>query len=383
MLPDVSIIACNSYTPDIVQKALENLFSSFGGLDWVKPGMKIAIKVNLVAALKPEAAGTTHPTVVEALVRLLSMRNAQAIIGDSPGGPYTASWLSHVYHTTGMNLLESSGARLNQDFSQRTANFPEAYSAKTFQYTRYLDEVDAIINVCKLKSHGMMGMSAAVKNMFGVVPGTLKPEYHFKYSTPQSFAHMLVDLNEYFKPQLSIVDAIVGMEGNGPTKGNPRQIGALMASFSPYHLDLACAKIMGVSMQDVPTLEAAFERNLAPQSAEELVLHGDISQLILPDFDRIINRNGLLFQGNPDSVFGRIRSKVLQTLIAANPIVIDNKCIGCGKCAQVCPVHTIEMKNNLPKIHRKDCIRCFCCQEFCPAGAMIVKRRPIAKLINP
>ena len=171
---DVVIRPCGSYQD--AKKALTEVLSPLGGLDWVQPGMRIAIKANLVSMMKPERAATTHPDLLCALTELLKERGAEVVLGDSPGGLYNLTYVNRVYAATGMHRVEEAGAVLNRDFSQAEANFPEAVSAKTFAYTRYLDDCDAIINFCKLKSHGMMGLSAAAKNLFGTVPGTVKPE---------------------------------------------------------------------------------------------------------------------------------------------------------------------------------------------------------------
>ena len=112
-----------------------------------------------------------------------------------------------------------------------------------FLYTGYLDRADGIVNLCKLKSHGMMGMSAGAKNMCGAIPGTVKPEYHFKFPDYSDFADMIVDINEYFKPRLTVTDAVVGMEGNGPTAGDARKMGFIAASKSPHAADLVCSEI--------------------------------------------------------------------------------------------------------------------------------------------
>ena len=231
-----------------------------------------------------------------------------------------------------------------------------------------MDNADVIINFCKLKTHGMMGMSSAVKNMFGVIPGTIKPEFHFRYPKYEDFADMLVDLNEYFKPQLSIVDAVVGMEGNGPTSGTPKQVGLLLASNSPYDLDLVCAKIMGLERKDVPTLEAAYQRKLAPATCEEVSCNMDVEKLIVKDYKTL-----------PTKLLGKVMQKALRSV----PLVHKNLCIGCGKCAEICPMKTISIENKKAIIHRKNCITCFCCQEFCPKGAIKVKRPLIAKVLNP
>ena len=180
----------------------------------------VALKLNLVSAMKPEQAATVHPAVVCALVRMLTARGAHVILGDSPGGLYTSAHLQRVYDATGLRAAEALGAELNEDFSVCTVSYPEALQARSFTMTAYLQQADAIIDVCKLKTHGMMGMTNAVKNFFGIIPGTMKPEYHYKYPKVSDFADMLVDLCEYCRPRLCICDAVVGMEGNGPTQGS-------------------------------------------------------------------------------------------------------------------------------------------------------------------
>lgn len=380
-MADVSIVRCSSYDEAEVAAAMQAVLEPVGGLDWVQLGMKIAIKANLVTFMKPESAATTHPSVLIALVKMLRACGAEVVVGDSPGGLYNAAFVNRVYAATGMKLVEEAGARLNRNFGEAHADFPQAKVAKQFTYTAWLDEADAIIDFCKLKSHGMMSMSAAVKNLFGTIPGTLKPEYHFKYPDERDFADMLVDLNEYFKPRLAIADAIVGMEGNGPTAGEPRKIGALMASASTYNLDLVCADVIGVTMNDVPTIRAAYERGLCPASSTELKIIGNLDAMRIPDFKNILSHRGLQFQGS-GSLISKLTGKVISVALSSKPDVNKGDCVGCGVCAGICPAHAIEIQNKLPKIDRKKCIRCFCCQEFCPKGAMIVKRPPVAKILN-
>lgn len=380
--PEVVIAPCHAYTQQACAEALQQVLEPIGGLDWVRSGMTVAIKANLVSHMKPEKAATTHPELLYALVRMLRQRGAEVIVGDSPGGLYNSTYVGSVYRATGMQEVEQCGARLNRNFEQKTAENPDGMVCKRFQYTAYLDEADAIIDFCKLKSHGMMGMSNAAKNMFGVIPGTMKPEYHFQYPNARDFARMIVDLDEYFRPRLSITDAVIGMEGNGPTAGTPRQIGAVLASFSPHKLDLACAKLIGLKPEEVPTLQAALERGLIPKTAEELHIAGDLEQFIVPDFEHVENRNSLVFRSLFKGRLGQWCGDAVQKLLASKPKVERKLCIGCGKCEQICPAKAITLKDGIPAIRRKDCIRCFCCQEFCPKGAMQVHRPPVARLLN-
>lgn len=374
---DISIIKCENYESETVSQAMEQLIHSFGGLDWVTPGMKIVIKANLVTFMKPESAATTHPTLICELVKRLHERGASIVIGDSPGGIYTSAFVNTVYSVTGITKVKEFGGKLNDNFEQRSAIFENAAVLKEFEYTAFLDDADVIINFCKLKTHGMMGMSAATKNMFGAIPGTLKPEYHFKFPNHFDFANMLIDLNEYFKPKLCIVDAVMGMEGNGPTMGNPRHIGALLASSSPYKLDLACAKIIGLTKENVTTLEAAFKRNLIPATADELSCNDDLNKFVVKNYDNILVHRGLLFEDKT-----KLTRKIITKAMKSTPSLEKKSCVGCQKCFEICPAKAITMKKNKPIINKKKCISCFCCQEFCPKGAMKVKRPFIAKILN-
>ncbi|MBS1406787.1 MAG: DUF362 domain-containing protein [Christensenellaceae bacterium] len=373
---DVAVVRCKTYDVEAVKPALEEAVNAVNGLDFVMPGMKIIIKPNLVSFKKPDAAATTHPALLEALVEMLLARGADVTIGDSPGGPHSLPLLNRVYTATGMDRVEKLGAKLNRNMNEKTVDFPEGKVLKNFTYTEYLDEADAIIDFCKLKSHGMLGMSAAVKNLFGTIPGLKKPEVHYKFQNDAEFADMLVDLNEYFKPRLAICDAVVGMEGNGPTAGTPRQIGAIIASKSTYYADVVGAELIGMNIDGLPTLQAAYERGFAPASSKNLRVYGDIRALTVDDFKAPPVR-GLSFMRK-----GNVLHFISKAALEHKPTLKKRLCVGCGECARMCPAKAIEMKNKKPHINREKCIRCFCCQEFCPRAAMVAHRPLAAKVLN-
>lgn len=373
---DVAVVRCKTYNVEAVKPALEEALNAVNGLDFVMPGMKIIIKPNLVSFKKPDAAATTHPALLEALVEMLLARGADVTIGDSPGGPHSLPLLNRVYAATGMDRLEKLGAKLNRNMNEKTVDFPEGKVLKNFTYTEYLDEADAIIDFCKLKSHGMLGMSAAVKNLFGTIPGLKKPEVHYKFQNDAEFADMLVDINEYFKPRLAICDAVVGMEGNGPTAGTPRQIGAIIASKSTYYADVVGAELIGMNIDGLPTLQAAYERGFAPASSKNLRVYGDIRALTVDDFKAPPVR-GLSFMRK-----GNVLHFISKAALEHKPTLKKRFCVGCGECARMCPAKAIEMKNKKPHINREKCIRCFCCQEFCPRAAMVAHRPLAARVLN-
>jgi uncharacterized protein (DUF362 family)/ferredoxin len=374
---EVSIARCANYEPNAVKEALLAALSPIGGLDWVTPGMKIAIKANLLMRVKPEKAATVHPQVATALCELLAERGAVVVLGDSPGGPFNSAYLSAVYGGTGMRQILETGATLNDDYSIADITYPEAVAAKEFQLTNYLLQADAIIDLCKIKTHGLMAYTGACKNLFGAIPGMRKSEFHYLYNTHEKFANMLVDVCEYCKPCLSIADAVMAMEGNGPSGGTPRLMGAILASFNPHALDLAGAHLMNLTADDVPTLKAAVSRGLVPQHVSALKMFGDLASFVVPDF-QLTPKQHVELWGSKNEVL----AKIFTGMFASRPRVEREKCTGCGECKKVCPASAISFRDKRAQIDKRACIRCFCCQEFCPQGIITVHRPAVARLLN-
>lgn len=381
-MADVSIVRCENYAPENCEKAIDAVLAPLGGLDWVKPGMRVVIKTNLVAAAKPEKAVTTHPSLLTALTKRLSEKGASVVVGDSPGNLFNAKVLNHVYSVCGLHEVEAAGAVLNQNFEQKNANFPDAKVAKHFAYTAYLDDADAIISFCKLKSHGMMSLSAATKNLFGAVPGMTKPEYHFRYPNPLDFAGMIVDLNSFFKPKLYLVDAVEAMEGNGPTAGTPVHMGAVLAGGNCHKVDMICCKLTGIEPMSVPTLRAAADYGFVGETAEGIEVVGNVDEFVKPDFQRIERGKGMQFENVLPGKLGTVFSAVARAALRSSPRLKKKECVGCGLCAEICPAKAIVIEKKKAKIQKKQCIRCFCCQEFCPKGAMKVHRPVVARILN-
>ena len=374
---NVSITACGDYSPEHLDAALAAVLEPLGGLDWVQSGMTIAIKTNLVSRMSPESAAVTHPEAVAALTRMLVSRGAHVIVGDSPGGPYTAAWVHSVYHGAGIDAVERAGGELNEDFETEEVRFPEGKTAKSFSYTSWLKKADAIIDFAKLKTHGMAGMTCAVKNFFGSIPGTRKPEMHYLYPNTPDFCSMLVDLALYNAPRLTIVDAVDCMEGNGPTQGEPRHMGAILAADTPFNADLVCAHLIGMEAADAPTVAESISRGLCPADWHDLAISGDPDEFALPDFKRLPVGGKIDFRTRIPIV-----SAFMRRGFGTGPKVDNAKCVGCGKCAEVCPAKAAHVVNGKAQIDAKKCIRCFCCQEFCPKGAVSVHRPLLARLLG-
>ena len=189
---------------------------------------------------------------------------------------------------------------------------------------------------------------------------------------------MLIDLNTCLKPVLYLTDAIVGMEGNGPTSGTPRHIGALLASQDPYGLDLLCAHLIGLSPEQVPTIVAAVKRGLGSMALSDLQIIGDPAPYVVPDYQNITKPDSIEFS----SVVPQFALPFVRRILKARPVPEKNTCIGCEKCREICPAKAIHMQEKKPVIDTKKCIRCFCCQEFCPVGAMKVHRSWLARRLS-
>jgi len=388
----VALTACANYDTELIENIIKKQFQTIGILDEIKPGEKVALKLNLVAPMKPDLAGTTHPAVIEAICRIIIDLGAIPILGDSPGGPFTAAYLKGVYNHCGITeVAKRTGAKLNEDFSQTDVFFENGVIARNISVTNWLLEVDHIINCCKLKTHGMMAMSNAVKNMFGSIPGTMKPEYHFRFPKQSDFANMLIDLQEFWKDKMlvHVVDGIIGMEGNGPTAGTPRQIGVLMSGADPYALDLVGGRIIGLECEDVLTMSEAYKRDLGANSSDyvKLCISGEykkatkevLAPYMILDYGLLDNSADLQFGGN--TTWQKLRGLMIEKFLSSRPAPCKDECIGCKKCFDICPAKAITMQDNIPVIDRKKCIKCFCCQEFCPKGAMKVKRTAIARFL--
>ncbi len=372
--------SCSKYDEQLIENSYQELLINNNLLDFVTPGLKVGIKLNLVSHMHPDKAATTHPLLVKRLCEILISKGAIVTIGDSPGGLFTEGVLKTVYKETGMTGCLETGAILNFNVGTKVVK-TDGKVVKNLDSSNWLDEQDVLINYSKLKSHGMMALSASVKNMFGTVPGILKPEYHYRYPNHEDFANMLIDINEHYKCKLNIIDAVVGMDGNGPTQGNPKLIGAILASTNPYALDVVAANIIKLPIDNVFTITESIKRGLTTDF-EGVILNKPIDEIIVEDFNNILPGKNMEFTEKFKGPFGKIITPLISKILTVKPKVKKKECIGCKKCFNICPVQAIEMINKVPKIDRDKCIRCFCCQEFCPVGAMKVHKNKIVKLLT-
>jgi len=381
----VYIVQCKGY--DEIEHKLSNLFNLMGGMErFAKQGEKIVLKVNLLREARPDEAVTTHPSLVAAVAGLTKVAGAEPVIADSPGAGYlyTAKTLDKIYRTSGMHqAAQEAGIEVNWDTTSRPVSYPDGILTKHFDIITPVYEANAVFNLCKMKTHLFTVMTGAVKNIFGVLPGMSKPGYHAKLHDTKRFAGMLLDLAQYIAPRLSIMDAVLAMEGDGPGTGDPRSVGLLLGSENPLALDVVAGEIMGIDRTQNPVIMVAEQRGLNPNRLEDIdIIGADLADVKIPNFKLPQVSPGSLGFG-PLPWYQRMFEPVFKNAFTVRPQVIWDRCIACGTCIQGCPMDAISWKNERAFIDDDKCIRCYCCHEICPEEAIRLRSSWLYQLLQP
>lgn len=378
----VSVRECENYSYETVKSSIEKNLKDIGGIEkYIKPNSKVLIKPNLLMKKSPEEATTTHPMVVKVVCEMLLKLNCEIIIGDSPGGPYTVASLKGIYKSTGMkDVADELGISLNYDITDVKIESKDAKALKFMDIITPITKVDHIVNICKLKTHGMATFTGGVKNLYGSIAGLKKAEIHYRFPNEEIFCEdVLLDICSYVNPSLTIMDGVIGMEGEGPSAGIPRHIGVTLASSSPYALDTVACKIINLDINKVPTIRGSIKRSYIKKDLSDVSAVGDtISKFIIKDFK--IPKTSKDFRLLSSTV-PKFIHEPLTKILTPKPVVSYKDCIKCKKCIEVCPAQVITFKEKI-EIDLDRCIRCFCCHELCPKKAIDIKRSIIFKLIK-
>lgn len=371
----VYFAAAAGYEPEAVEAAVERLFCQLPAAAAIGPGKKVLLKPNLLAKHGPERAVTTHPEVLRAVIRAVKRRGAgEILVADSPGGPYTPALVKSIYKASGLAAVcEAEQVPLYTACESRAVPCAGAV-AKEFSLLAPVLEADLLIDLPKLKTHMMTGLSAATKNLFGCIPGLQKAEWHMRLPEKERFGEMLVDLLGAVKPAFAVLDGIVAHEGDGPSGGTPRPVGILAAAEDLLQMDLALCAMTGLEPARVPYLGAAMGRGLCARRFDPARAAGEAELFApIPGFQLPSSWGSVDFA---DSAPRPIRWAVpaVQRALAPRPAVERARCIGCGQCAAICPQKTIRLKEGKAQVVPKKCIRCFCCHEICPVQAIRTRR---------
>ena len=369
---------CSTYDREKVLEAVGKAIKASGGLPRVD-GRKVLLKPNLLSDAGIDRAITTHPEVVYAVGKLIIEAGGVLTIADSPGAGiiYSPRVLKRVYHKCGIEkVAEELGIKLSYDTGYQERSCPAGNVMKRFTVINPACDADVIISVCKLKTHMFTHFSGAVKNTFGVVPGLDKPVFHSRFPDAIDFSEMLVDLNELVEPDFVVMDAVVGMEGNGPMGGQPREVGYILASHSVYGLDITAQTLVNMCPESIGTTMAALRRDLIG----EVEVEGD---KIVPVLDYV----------HPSTYHGKSRDPLLKKSVyrklqrmgkmyEPSPVINTKMCVGCGQCARICPVKAVEIIHGKASFDLTNCIRCYCCHEMCQYHAIQMKRSVTGKVIH-
>ena len=380
----VAITRAHSYQPIEVKKALDEGFKLLGGVgEYIKPGQKVLLKVNVLSAKTPDQNVTTHPEVIGQMIDILNEHGCEVWVGDSSGGNnQTGNPTGHALRVTGIQeVVENRGAKLlnfdSTGFVTKKGGevFKELYIASPFF------EADVVISMAKFKTHGLTLMTGGVKNMFGVVPGRAKANYHKEAQTVEKFCTGLLELYKEVKPHLTVVDGIEGMEGNGPSAGTTKKVGIVVISPDAISADRVLGEILPCKFQDVLTTYYGHKMGLGQGDINKIEVLGNqtkdlnITPFKLPNTKLVSSLPGFL------TIWAVNMMKVV-------PDIELPGCTGCSFCINSCPVDAMVLsKDNKATIDYSKCISCYCCHELCPKKTIELKHankagKVLAKILN-
>ncbi|MBW1776498.1 MAG: DUF362 domain-containing protein [Deltaproteobacteria bacterium] len=347
-------------TYDTVQDAVDLAFSHF---PQKLSGKKVLIKPNVLRSATPAEGIVTHPAVLRAVVERVEEEGpAEIIVGDNPGViSYGAN--EKTFEDTGL-MAAAKGYYRNIGNDSVKADFNPAF-LPSVSISRIVLEADVIISLPKFKTHGLTVMTGAVKNSYGFLPGAQKAKLHQAAGSPERFHEAVVEVFKLRVPDLFIVDAVLGMEGNGPASPDLREIGKILASDNAVAMDSVMARMMGLDPGRLRFFRKAKEDGLGDYARESIEVIGRLEPI--PNF--------VLPPLGGEAI---LKNKAMQDAMRQKTQLIpeaSEACTGCGTCVDQCPVGALSMgDDDPPHVDAGVCITCFCCQEICPEKAMVLKQ---------
>lgn len=363
MKSSVSIVKCQNYDENKVLSGLRRSIDLIGGIQtFVKKGHHVLLKPNLLYGKSPEKAVTTHPAIVKGVIEIVREAGGVPFIGDSP----SIGSLMKAAEKAGIKAVADEMKCPLVEFNRPL--LPPNGKGKIFkqlEIDQTVLEADVIINLPKWKTHVQMLLTLGVKNLFGCIPGPRKALWHLKAGEDRkTFAQILVDLYQVIQPSLTLLDGIVGMEGNGPNSGRPIPLGLILASGDSLSLDQIVCDLLGISRKSLLTNRVAFEQGLGKDKIDvvgERVEDVKISNLQFPTLSQMDwNLPGFL-------------TRALKNALTSRPFIEEERCKACDRCEEICPPKALARKGKDLIFDYEQCICCFCCLEVCPEGAISIK----------
>lgn len=383
MYTRVGLAACDKYDTAAIKSAITKALSVSGFEFSSLRGKKVLLKPNLLMPIAPERAVTTHPAFFHAVAVIVKEHGGIPTVVDSPN----FFGLSGALKKTGLlNVAQNLGIEIADNTKTRVLHWDGARRYKTHEISESFFDADVIINLPKLKSHSLTYLTGAVKNLFGAIPGTKKAQMHMKIPDPIEFSEYLLDLYgamlmgfEKSKEFMHIMDAVVGLEGEGPgPSGKPRKIGAVIAGTDGVAVDYTAARLVGFDIEKIFTVVRGFVRRYGATSPGDVEIHGEpLEKMRIADF--VPSKTSVL-----KSRFWNAITPALKNLFVERPVPVKGKCTLCLYCQKVCPAGAIVVKSGkkTPSFNSSKCIRCFCCLETCPGEAIVLKKGFLQRLVR-
>jgi uncharacterized protein (DUF362 family)/Pyruvate/2-oxoacid:ferredoxin oxidoreductase delta subunit len=373
----VSLVKCPEYRAELLQEAVGQSLTNIGFPPEGFQGKLVALKPNCLASSAADRAVITHPAFFRAVARIVRDHGGRAVLVESPA----MEPLQRVLRKGGYGpVLEELGVTVPSEGGKGVVLNPKERRFRRFEVLGPVLDADILINLPKLKTHGLTGITCAVKNLFGLIPGLEKSRWHLKAPGAEAFAELLLDLNEALlcgsggpARILHLVDAVVGLEGNGPgPSGAARRIGAVLAGTGAVATDLVAADLLGFDYRSIPSVKAGLERGLDVSSPDKINRVGEeIGGMRVDSFAPA--RHSVRTATLDRWPFNR---KGFRNLFTRKPVPRRDRCTLCYQCRAICPAGAIgkaEGGRKVPSYDYETCIRCYCCAEICPEAAIELK----------
>ncbi len=376
----VSLLKCETYDREALARAVEASFKNIGFDPKKFKKARVALKPNLLTSSTPDQAVVTHPEFFRAVAQFVKKNGGKPVLIESPA----IQPLTRVMKKTGYDeLAREEGVEVVVPYDAAVIHNEKARLFKRFEVAKEILDADIIINIPKLKTHEITHITGAVKNLFGLIPGTRKAQWHMRAKTKEDFSNFLLDfygavVSEIAKgrPLITLMDAVVGMEGKGPgTSGTPKQIGAVLAGMDAIAVDYVAAGLVGADINKVLTITEGAKRGLGAASSDKITIKGDA----IASFD--VSGFAEPRSSSPTIPFPGL----LKNLIVERPVPSADRCTLCYQCREICPAGAISRaqgKMKVPSYDYNKCIRCYCCMEVCPEAAISLRRGRLQWVIN-
>jgi uncharacterized protein (DUF362 family)/Pyruvate/2-oxoacid:ferredoxin oxidoreductase delta subunit len=381
----VALLKCEDYDSLRIRETMIEGMNLIGLAPGIFSGKRVVLKPNLLSATAPEQSVVTHPEFFRAALRMVLDQGGTPILCESPAFQPLAKVMKKAGYD---RIAEEEGCEVADPRATDVLFYDGPCRFKRFEISSAVFGADIILNLPKFKTHGLTYITGAVKNLFGLIYGLNKSQWHLKARTKEEFSEFLLDyytalLKGFEKPKVFIhlMDAVMGLEGEGPgASGRPRKIGALLAGQDAVSVDAVATRVAGLRLKEVLTVTLGEKRGLGVGTPEKVEVRG-------AGLDAFDVRDYV-----PSKASGRspvshwpLNTKALKNLLVEKPVPHADRCTLCYQCKAICPGGAIgETRggSGIPAYDYDKCIRCYCCMEICPEAAIGLKKGKLQWLVS-